>query len=94
MKAENIEVAQKQFQEMNLPIDCADFATIMAKEKPLFALRKIFGHGSFRGGQQETIESVLQGKDTIALLPTVVGKQPSTLYYQFFWKVSQLLCNH
>ena len=74
MKAENIEVAQKQFQEMSLPIDCADFATIMAKEKPLFALRKIFGHGSFRGGQQETIESVLQGKDTIALLPTGGGK--------------------
>eukprot|EP00112_Aurelia_sp_Birch-Aquarium-sp1_P017048 Seg3919.3 transcript_id=Seg3919.3/GoldUCD/mRNA.D3Y31 product="ATP-dependent DNA helicase RecQ" protein_id=Seg3919.3/GoldUCD/D3Y31 len=74
VKTENIEVAQKQLQDMNQPIDFADFEMIIMKEKPLFALRKIFGHGSFRGGQQEAIESVLQGNDTIALLPTDGGK--------------------
>ena len=74
VKTGNIEVAQKQLEDMNQPIDFADFEMIITKEKPLFALRKIFGHGSFRGGQQEAIESVLQGNDTIALLPTGGGK--------------------
>eukprot|EP00112_Aurelia_sp_Birch-Aquarium-sp1_P013126 Seg2777.3 transcript_id=Seg2777.3/GoldUCD/mRNA.D3Y31 product="ATP-dependent DNA helicase RecQ" protein_id=Seg2777.3/GoldUCD/D3Y31 len=78
VKTGNIEVAQKQLQDMNQPIDFADFEMIITKEKPLFALRKIFGHGSFRGGQQEAIESVLQGNDTITLLPT--GGEKTAIY--------------
>ena len=45
VKTGNIEVAQKQLEDMNQPIDFADFEMIITKEKPLFALRKIFGHG-------------------------------------------------
>lgn len=37
-------------------------------------LIKYWGHSSFREKQEEIIESVLQGKDTLALLPTGGGK--------------------
>lgn len=42
-------------------------------------LAKYFGHTSFRSGQKEVIEAVLEGKDVIALLPTGMGK---SLCYQ------------
>lgn len=42
-------------------------------------LQRRFGYGQFRPGQQEVIEHVLEGKDTIAVLPTGMGK---SLCYQ------------
>ena len=42
-------------------------------------LKELYGYTSFRAGQQEIIESVLAGNDTIALLPTGLGK---SLCYQ------------
>ncbi|WP_456274192.1 RecQ family ATP-dependent DNA helicase [Bacillus sp. AK031] len=42
-------------------------------------LQKWFGYESFREGQEEVISSVLQQKDTIAMLPTGTGK---SLCYQ------------
>lgn len=41
---------------------------------PLSLLQQHWGHGSFRAGQLEIIESVLSGHDTIGLLPTGGGK--------------------
>lgn len=38
------------------------------------ALKKYFGHSSFRAGQSDIIKSVLSGKDTIAVMPTGSGK--------------------
>lgn len=38
-----------------------------------------FGFSSFRTGQEDVISSVLNGKDTLALLPTGTGK---SLCYQ------------
>jgi ATP-dependent DNA helicase RecQ len=37
-------------------------------------LTKYWGHSSFRSSQEEIIQAVLQGKDTLALLPTGGGK--------------------
>ncbi|MGF2616906.1 ATP-dependent DNA helicase RecQ [Rossellomorea vietnamensis] len=42
-------------------------------------LYKWFGYKEFRQGQEEVIQSVLKGKDTIAMLPTGTGK---SLCYQ------------
>ncbi|WP_270583489.1 RecQ family ATP-dependent DNA helicase [Bacillus smithii] len=42
-------------------------------------LRKQFGYSSFRTGQKEVITSLLEGKDTLAMLPTGTGK---SLCYQ------------
>ncbi|MEZ4919676.1 MAG: DEAD/DEAH box helicase [Saprospiraceae bacterium] len=41
---------------------------------PLHILQKHWGHASFRPQQREIIDAVLEGKDTLALLPTGGGK--------------------
>ena len=43
-------------------------------------LQKSFGLASFRTGQREIIETVLQQKDALAVLPTGAGK---SLCFQF-----------
>jgi ATP-dependent DNA helicase RecQ len=48
--------------------------------QPLEAqLEKMFGFQTFRTGQKEVIESIITGKDTLAMLPTGTGK---TLCFQ------------
>ncbi len=42
-------------------------------------LKKYWGHTEFRPMQRETIESVVEGRDTLALMPTGAGK---SLLYQ------------
>ncbi|HXH24292.1 MAG TPA: DEAD/DEAH box helicase, partial [Vicinamibacterales bacterium] len=40
----------------------------------LAALRQYFGHESFRPGQRDLVETVLDGRDLLAVMPTGSGK--------------------
>jgi len=51
----------------------------LAASRPLVVLREVFGFDAFRPGQREIIESVLEGRDCIAVMPTGAGK---SLTYQ------------
>ena len=46
----------------------------MESRTPLGLLQTVFGHSSFKPGQQEAIESMLSGQDTIVLISTGGGK--------------------
>jgi ATP-dependent DNA helicase RecQ len=41
-------------------------------------LRDVFGYDEFRPGQPEVIESVLAGRDTLAVMPTGVARACAT----------------
>ncbi|MEJ2004167.1 MAG: DEAD/DEAH box helicase, partial [Cyclobacteriaceae bacterium] len=42
--------------------------------KPIEVLKRVYGYDHFRPGQEEIINNVLAGKDTLAVLPTGGGK--------------------
>ncbi|HHX12850.1 MAG TPA: RecQ family ATP-dependent DNA helicase, partial [Clostridiales bacterium] len=43
-------------------------------EDPLHILKTIFGYDEFREGQEQVIEQILSGRDTIGIMPTGAGK--------------------
>src|SRR5262245_50564056 len=56
-----------------------------SRQEILTLLRTRFGHRRFRPGQEEILQSLLTGRDVVALLPTGAGK---SLVFQI---ASQLL---
>ncbi|MEM9113662.1 MAG: ATP-dependent DNA helicase RecQ [Myxococcota bacterium] len=46
---------------------------------PREALQRVFGHDDFRVGQEEVVQSILDGRPTLAVMPTGAGK---SLCYQ------------
>lgn len=43
-------------------------------DDPAIALRRHFGHSSFRPGQEEIVRAALEGRDMLAVMPTGSGK--------------------
>ena len=56
---------------------------------PKEILQQYWGYSSFRGEQEKIIQSVLDGKDTLALLPTGGGK---SICFQIPTLMQQGLC--
>ncbi|HEX9308891.1 MAG TPA: DEAD/DEAH box helicase, partial [Anaeromyxobacter sp.] len=46
---------------------------------PDAVLREVFGHATFRPGQREIVDAVLEGRDCVGVMPTGAGK---SLTYQ------------
>ncbi|MDO5403020.1 MAG: DNA helicase RecQ [Eubacteriales bacterium] len=44
------------------------------KRQSLQILKKVFGYDSFRKGQEEIVESILNGQDVLGIMPTGAGK--------------------
>ncbi len=71
-------------------------STAHSLEEARRVLRKRWGYSSFRPGQDEVIEGVLQGRDTLGVLPTGGGKSlcyqlPALLSEGFVLVVSPLI---
>jgi len=49
-------------------------ARVFSRREVFGVLREVFGHGDFRIGQPEVVRSILQGHETISVLPTGGGK--------------------
>ena len=61
----------------------------ITEEQLLEALRRYWGYGSLRGTQSRTIRCVLEGRDTLSLMPTGGGK---SLTYQVPTMAREGLC--
>ena len=78
VKKDHPKLGQKQLKDVHYCIHFEDLTKIATSEKPLFILRQVCGHESFRESQKESIESVLLEIDTLALLPA--GGEKTVIY--------------
>ena len=52
---------------------------MMLLQQPIDVLKNVFGYSSFRKGQEDIINSILDGRDALGIMPTGAGK---SLCYQ------------
>lgn len=53
---------------------CSNYYNIEHSDTPKTILQNVFGYSSFRPGQQEAIDVLLSGKDSVVVIPTGGGK--------------------
>ena len=61
-------------------------------------LKEYFGHSSFRGGQAEIIDRILEGGDVLGVMPTGAGKSicyqiPAIMSRGITLVISPLICS-
>ena len=47
---------------------------LQSNEKAFAILKKVFGFSNYRYGQQEIVENIISGKQSLAIMPTGAGK--------------------
>ncbi|XP_020626444.1 ATP-dependent DNA helicase Q-like 1 isoform X2 [Orbicella faveolata] len=77
---------REQFQASPLPTPAPETQPVHAgimqgvpdavskEDEPLHVMKTVFGYDSFREGQQQAIQAIVEGKDCVILMPTGGGK--------------------
>lgn len=67
--------AEQEASEVRQPVDdWGESAAIDALSPKQRVLKRYFGYDTFRDGQEEIVDAILAGRDTLAVMPTGAGK--------------------
>ncbi len=91
-----LKISQKQYKYVILGIKLYRMTDTVSETQLLTSLKTYFGYDRFRDKQQHIIENVLEGKDTLVIMPTGGGKSicfqlPATLFKGVTLVISPLI---